>query len=368
MTTIAVTGIDGFLGWHTKVYFHARPESQVLGITRSILNDPTQLEQAVRQVDVVLHLAGMNRGADEEIERVNVELASQLIAACEQARVRPHMILANSTHCHRDTAYGRSKRRSANLLSQWASKAGAIFTDMVIPNVFGECGRPFYNSVVATFCHQLASGEEPKIIQDGQLELVHAQSVVRHLAAAIEQRVSGEVRVPGFQLSVSGCLDTLRDFDRSYRGHLIPQLRADSDLDLFNTYRSYLYPRHYPVTLPLHSDARGDLFEAVKSLNGGQTFISTTKPGVTRGNHYHGRKVERFLVLSGEAVIRIRKLFTKEIVEWKVSGSVPQYIDMPTFCTHNITNIGTSDLTTLFWAHEIFDPQRSDTIREPVNQ
>ena len=138
------------------------------------------------------------------------------------------------------------------------------------------------------------------------------------------------------------------------------------DLDLFNTYRSYLYPRHYPVTLPLHSDARGHLYEAVKSLHGGQCFISTTKPGITRGNHYHTRKLERFLVLNGDAVIRIRKLLTGDIVEFKVSGAAPQYIDMPTFCTHDITNMGQSDLMTLFWAHEIFDPQRSDTIREPV--
>ena len=166
--------------------------------------------------------------------------------------------------------------------------------------------------------------------------------------------------------SVSECLQKLQGFDHSYRGHLIPELKTDVDLDLFNTYRSYLYPRYYPVTLQLHSDTRGHLFEAVKSLHGGQCFISTTKPGITRGNHYHTRKFERFLVLNGDAVIRIRKLLTGDIVEFKVSGAAPQYIDMPTFCTHDITNTGQSDLTTLFWAHEIFDPQRSDTIREPV--
>ena len=366
MTTIAITGSEGFLGWHLRAYFNGRPEVKVVGINRPLYEDHDRFQQFIREADAVVHLAGMNRGDDQEIERVNVELTSQLIAACTQANARPHILLANSTHRDRETAYGRSKRRSADLLAAWASKTGASFTNLIIPNVYGEGGRPFYNSVVATFCHLLACGEEPKIIQDGQLELIHAQVVAREVAAAIDKRSGGDVRMAGATLSVSLLLDRVRGFDRSYRGHFIPELTTDLDLDLFNTYRSYLYPRHYPVTLQLHSDARGNLFEAVKSLHGGQCFISTTKPGVTRGNHYHTRKVERFLVLNGEAVIRIRKLFTKDTVEFKVSSTIPQCIDMPTFCTHNITNTGGGDLTTLFWAHEIYDPQRSDTIREPV--
>ena len=366
MTTFVVTGAGGFLGWHLRVYFHARPEFKIVGVDRSVYGDPKRFTEILRSADAVVHLAGMNRGNEQEIERVNVDLTTRLIDACRQVDLRPQIVLANSTHCERDTAYGRSKRRSAELLVGWASEAGAVFTNLVIPNVYGEGGRPFYNSVVSTFCHQLASGEKPVIIQDGRLELVHAQAVVRELVAAIQKRISGKVRMTGSSLLVSDLLDTLQGFDRSYRGHLIPELTREVDLDLFNTYRSYLYPRHYPVTLPLRNDARGNLFEAVKSMHGGQCFISTTKPGMTRGNHYHTRKVERFLVLSGEAVIRIRKLFTKDIVEFKVAGSVPQYVDMPTFCTHNITNTGTGDLTTLFWAHEIYDPQRSDTIREPV--
>ena len=366
MTTIVITSVGSFLGWHLRVYCHARPEIKIVVIDRCILGNPSRLQEIICQADVVVHLAGMNRGDDQEIERVNIELTRQLIAACKQTNARPQVLLANSTHRDRDTAYGRSKRQSAGLLAAWASEAGAIFTDLVLPNVYGEGGRPFYNSVVATFCHQLAAGEEPKIVQDGQLELVHAQTVACVIVEAIEGRVSGEVRVQGDLLSVSECLRRLQGFDRSYRGHLIPELKTDVDLDLFNTYRSYLYPHYYPVSLQLHSDARGHLFEAVKSLHGGQCFISTTKPGITRGNHYHTRKFERFLVLSGDAVIRIRKLLTEDIVEFKVSGAAPQYIDMPTFCTHDITNTGQSDLTTLFWAHEIFDPQRSDTLREPV--
>lgn len=366
MTTIVVTGTEGFLGWHLRAYFHPRPEFKIIGVDRQSFADPARLQELIRQADAVVHLAGMNRGKDHEIEQVNVDLTIRLIDACRHSRAQPQIVLANSTHRERDTAYGRSKRHSASLLAAWASETGSVFTDLVIPNVFGEGGRPFYNSVVSTFCYQLASGEEPSIIHDGGLELVHAQAVAEEAASAIKNRAAGEIRMAGATITVADLLRKLQGFDRSYRGHLIPQFTDDLDLDLFNTYRSYLYPMHYPVTLPLHGDERGQLFEAVKSIHGGQCFISTTKPGITRGNHYHTRKVERFLVLNGEAVIRIKKLFTQDMVEFKVAGSVPQYIDMPTFCTHNITNTGSVDLTTLFWAHEIYDPQRSDTIREPV--
>lgn len=366
MAVIVVTGGEGFLGWHAGVHFHPTGAMHVLGLSRKEFCDGAQLERAVGKADAVIHLAGANRGSEKDVEQTNVDLARRLIAACDAAGARPHILFANSTHCDRDTAYGRSKRRSAELLNEWSVRSGSIVTDIVIPNVFGEGGRPFYNSVVATFCHQLASGEEPRVIQDSELELIHAQEVMRHFKRAIESRIAGELRLTGRRILVSECLNKLTQFDKAYRAHLIPDLADDLDLSLFNTYRSHVFPKFYPVKLPLHADARGQLFEAIKARNGGQCFISTTKPGVTRGNHYHTRKVERFLVLSGQAVIRLRKLLSRDVLEFQVSGAVPEYIDMPTFHTHSITNVGSTDLMTLFWAHEIYDPQRSDTIQEPV--
>jgi len=167
-------------------------------------------------------------------------------------------------------------------------------------------------------------------------------------------------------MRVSELLDRLSAFDQNYRGQLIPDVREPIDLYLFNTYRSYLFPHHYPVDLQLHEDMRGGLFEAIKSYNGGQCFLSTTKPGITRGNHYHTAKIERFLVVGGNGLIRIRKLFSEDISEFEVAGDRPQYIDIPTLHTHNITNVGESDMTTLFWSHEIFDPESPDTFPEPV--
>jgi UDP-2-acetamido-2,6-beta-L-arabino-hexul-4-ose reductase len=190
------------------------------------------------------------------------------------------------------------------------------------------------------------------------------------VAAGIENaimcRKGGEVRMTGVKSKVSELLARLEHMSALYLDQVVPDLRNPIDLDLFNTYRSYLFPDYYPVSVKCHSDSRGNLFEAVRSFSGGQIFFSNTHPGITRGNHYHNRKVERFLVVEGDALIRVRKLFSGNVSEFRVSGRVPQFVDIPTLHTHSISNIGDSNLATLFWAHEIFDPNDSDTYPEPV--
>lgn len=363
---IGITGIQGLLGWHLRAFLLCRADLEVRGADRSTFANPAALDAFVADLDVVVHLAGMNRGQDAELESVNMELAAALVSALERSGGRPHLVFSSSTHIERDTAYGRSKRAAAACLRAWAERRGGSLTTLVLPHVFGEFGKPFYNSVVSTFCHQLAKQEEPQILVDGALELVHAQSVAQQIAGAFGDRFDGDRRMEGERMLTSELLERLRSMASLYTSHVIPDLRRPIDLRLFNTYRSYLFPSHYPVTLQVHVDPRGGLFEAVRSHNGGQVFLSTTKPGITRGGHYHTRKVERFLVTAGEAVIRLRKLFTRELVEFRVSGSNPQYVDMPTFHTHDITNVGESELLTAFWAHEIFDPADSDTFMEPV--
>lgn len=354
------------MGWQLRCALHAHPDIAISGARRATFAALATLEEFVRGCDAIVHLAGMNRGDEAAIESTNIGLTQQLIAACQAAGARPHVIFSSSTHFLRDTAYGRSKRACSDLLREWSQREGGTFTNLILPQVFGECGRPFYNSVVATFCHQLAGNESPRVIDDVELQLIHAQRVAREILAHLRQPRGGDAPVPGSRITVRVLLDKLTGMAQQYRNHLIPAFVDGLDLELFNTFRACLFPRHYPVTLPLREDARGSLFEAVKSLHGGQCFISTTRPGVTRGNHYHVSKVERFLVLGGDALIRVRKLFSGDAVEYRVCGDVPQYIDMPTLHTHNITNVGGGSLTTLFWSHEIFDPERPDTYGEPV--
>ena len=339
---------------------------QVIPAGRELFSEPEKLRAFVDKVDAVVHLAGRNRGEEREVRDTNIALAEQLACACAATGARPHVVFANSTHAARSTAYGESKRIAAEILGAWSEKSGALFTNLVLPHVFGEGCRPFYNSAVATFCHQLAQGEEPKITQDNEVELVHAQQVAAEITAAVRQRRSGETKVHGVQIRISEVLARLKNIAKQYQAQLIPKLSAELDLDLFNSYRSYLFPRYYPVDLELRHDARGSLFEAVKTLHGGQCFLSTTRPGITRGNHYHRRKLERFLVVQGEAIIRIRRLLAGEVIEFRVSGKRPQYVDMPTLHTHNITNTGSGELTTLFWSQEIFDAEHPDTFSEAV--
>lgn len=363
---IGVTGAAGLLGRHLRAYFHGVPGVEFSGAQRATFASEESLAAFVEGLDAVVHLAGMNRGDDAELEAVNLRLAEQLIAACEGGGHKPHVLFASSTHITRDTAYARSKRKAAASFESWARRSGGRYTTLVLPQVFGEGGRPFYNSVVATFCHQLAAGEKPKIIQDAELELLHAQRVAELALEAIRAGTQGELRPAGAPLKVSALLETLEEMDEQYRGQVVPDLREPLRLDLFNTLRAFLYPDFYPVGLTLHTDPRGGLFEAVKSHNGGQSFLSTTKPGVTRGNHYHRRKVERFLVIKGQASIRIRPLFSKETREFLVDGDRPQFVDMPTLHPHSITNTGAGELLTLFWSHEIFSKESPDTFAEPV--
>jgi UDP-2-acetamido-2,6-beta-L-arabino-hexul-4-ose reductase len=371
---IGITGAGGLLGFHLRACLHARAGGDEIRLaTRETFNDITALDRFVAGLDAIIHCAGVNRGGEAEVEQVNGLLAESLVASLLRTDSRATVAYANSTHLSRDTPYGRGKRRAGEVLEQWGRTAGATVCNVVLPHVFGEFGKPFYNSVVSTFCHQLATGEKPRIDIDGDLELVHAQEVARYLLDAVEAAPAEDagvscVRMNGRPLKVSDMLARLEFLLARYRDNVFPDLHDLLDLQLFNTLRSYLFPAYYPCAPRLHSDARGDLFEAVKSDQGGQTFVSTTHPGVTRGNHFHLRKVERFLVLGGEAEIRLRRLFSDEVVSFRVSGSQPAFVDMPTFHAHSITNVGSGELQTLFWANEIFDPNDADTYAEAVDK
>lgn len=365
--SIAITGAEGFLGWHSRCHFKHIAGLDSWPVFQPDFASTESLAQAVGSPSAVLHLAGMNRGPESEVVETNIQLARKLTAALDLKGIAPTILFANSTHSQGDSAFGRSKREASEILAAWAQARGSRYVDVILPHLFGEGGKPFYNSAFATFCHQLAKGEEPEIQVDGEVELIHAQRVAaRFLEQAQDGVASGTVRVTGTPMRVSMALARLRSIHETYQAGIIPKLSDPLELDFFNTYRSYLFPGHYPVKLDLRTDARGGLFEAVKSLNGGQTFLSTTHPGVTRGRHYHHHKVERFLVVSGQAEIRIRRLFGEDVKVFKVSGVEPCFIDMPTFHTHEITNVGDTDLLTLFWSHEIFDPSHPDTDSEPV--
>ena len=362
---IAVTGGYGMLGWHMRCRLTSMRDVTTIPVGRGAFHDASTLAKALQNADVIVHFAGMNRGSDAEIEATNVGLAEMLVQAIEPRHIPPTLIFSSSIHIDGETVYGRSKRKAGEVLAAWARRRGGRFVNLILPHVFGENARPFYNSVVATFCHQIAHDEIPQLQQDTELRLLHAQDVADRVVELIGSETAGDVRPAGQPIAVSELLARLIRLANEYYDGIVPTSRG-LDLALFNTYRSYLYPDQYPVDVVVKSDDRGRLFEALKSNGGGQVFISDTRPGVTRGNHYHRRKVERFFVLEGEAEIRIRRLFDEHVTSFTVDGRRPQYIDMPTLHTHSITNTGRGTLVTLFWANEIFDPRQPDTESEQV--
>lgn len=367
---VGITGQSGFIGYHLAQYLRLHgDEVEVVPFDAAYFEDLDQLEGFVRQCDTIVHLAAMNRGPDDEIYATNVRLVHELIEALEKTESTPHVIFSSSIQEERGNAYGRSKREGARLLAAWAEQNNARCTCLVIPNVFGPFGRPFYNSVVATFCYQLTHGQEPEIKVDASLPLIYVQDLVREIFRAIK----GTYDVPVVCLEataekkVSEILARLYEFKEWYLDlHIIPDLNGPFDTALFNTFRSFIEPDHFPVYPEVHADDRGYLAEVLKDLSGGQVFFSVTKPGITRGNHLHIRKIERFCVIQGEAVIRLRRVGTDQIIEYHVQGSRPSFVDIPIDYTHNITNVGATDVLTLFWTNELFDPADPDTFYEGV--
>ncbi len=366
MRKIGITGVHGLLGTHLHAFLHTLKDVEVVGVGRAVFSDEERLSECVNGCDVIVHLAGMNRGDEAEIYKTNVGLADKLIKAIRQAKKPLHVIFSSSTQIDRHTVYGDSKIACSRKFQDEAKGSGGLFTNLILPNIFGEGGKPFYNSVVSTFCHQLARQEEPKVMVDAEVAFLHAGELAQKIYAVIQKKESGDIRLSGRVIRVSALLEKLRGLAATYGQQVIPDMKDKFDQQLFNTYRSYLYPEFYPVSLEVKQDNRGEVFETVKTLGAGQCFMSTTKPGITRGEHFHLEKFERFLVVKGQATIRVRKLFSDEVRVFEVGGERPVFIDIPTMHTHNMTNTGAGELVTLFWSGEIFDPKSPDTFMEKV--
>ena len=303
MRRIVVTGSSGLLGWHAHARLHAgncaarfqdaSEPYDIVALDQASFSDDATLEAALASADAVLHFAGVNRAPDEELEAANPAIAERHVAGCRAVDAAPHIVYANSTHCASETPYGRSKRRAGEILAKAASR----FTDIVLPHIFGEGAQPFYNNVTATLIHQILSGEAPTVNPEGQVRLLHAGSAAQAAIEAALEGVTGVVVPEPRPMTVPALLETLQRFHGSYTANVFPDLSDSFELALFNSYRAATYPTHWPRPLALNTDARGTLFEAVKGGGGGQTFLSTTRPGVTRGDHFHLNKVERFLVI-----------------------------------------------------------------------
>ncbi|MEU4640433.1 capsular biosynthesis protein [Micromonospora sp. NPDC023814] len=363
MLRLAVTGAGGFLGWHVRVLLRVLGWPEPVVVTRAELADPQRVAAKVGGVDRVLHLAGVNRGEPADVSAGNVQLAAQLAQGLKHCPTPPGtVVFANSVQAGNGTPYGDAKAAAAGILAD----TGLPVDDVLLPNLYGEHGRPFYNSAVATFCRLLAEGGRPEVHADRELSLVHVTDAAARLVG-VPAGGSWDPAMPALRIGVRALADRLADVAATYRTGEIPALLDRHDVRLFNTYRSHCFPAHYPLALPRRADTRGELVETVKAHGGGgQTFCSTTRPGITRGEHFHLAKMERFVVLHGTAEISLRRVGDTEVVRFPVSGDEPVLVDMPTMWVHKLVNTGLDELVTMFWTNEVFDPGRPDTWPEPV--
>lgn len=377
MIKVGITGQPGFVGTHFFNTLGLYPdEFKRIPFEDAYFRNDVKLRLFVKQCDVIVHLAAVNRHPDPQvIYETNLKLVNQLIEAMEMEQVKPHVLFSSSTQEEKDNEYGKSKRKGRNLLEQWAKRNNASFTGMVVPNVYGPFGQPNYNSFIATFCHKLTHGDTPQVIEDSDVRLIYVGSLCNHILNKIRAVQKSELPVIerdeiscDFDKKVTEILSLFERFKDLYvdKGY-IPELKDINEVNLFNTFRCYIdIVTRYPVKLEQHADTRGVFVETIKLGVGGQVSFSTTVPGITRGNHYHTRKIERFTVIKGEARIQLRKIGTDEVLDFYLDGKEPSYVDMPIWYTHNITNIGSEELYTQFWINEWYNPEDGDTFFEKV--
>jgi UDP-2-acetamido-2,6-beta-L-arabino-hexul-4-ose reductase len=371
--TIGITGQAGFVGTHLYNTLGLHPENyKRIPFEDVYFKDEEKLKNFVSKCDAIVHLAAVNRHNDPEIiYNTNIGLVKQLISACESTQSKPHILFSSSTQEERDNLYGKSKKEGRKLFEQWADNNDAQFTGLIIPNVFGPFGHPYYNSVVATFCHQLTHNETPKIDVDGQIKLIYVgelvQTIIKQITAHSSQFTVHKIKHTS-EIKVLELLKLIKDYKNNYfeKGE-IPDLNTAFKKNLWNTFLCYIeHTLFFPYHLKLNTDNRGSFVETVKLNSGGQISFSTTVPGITRGNHYHTRKAERFAVIKGKARIELRRIGTKEVLSFELDGKTPSFVDMPIWYTHNITNIGNEELYTIFWINEHYDAEDGDTYFEKV--
>ncbi len=367
MIKVGITGQAGFMGSHLYNYLGTKEDIELIDFERSFFENSSKLESFVSHCDVILHIAAMNRHDDQQvIYNTNVGLVNTLIEACEATKATPKIIFSSSTQEEKDNLYGKSKRDGRTAFEQWSKTSGAKVSSLVIPNVFGPFGKPFYNSFIATFCHQIVNGETPTINSDGEVNLIYinelAEAFYREIKSDNTTNIVTKTLPYTATKKVSEVLNLLNHYKESYMDNgVVADLRDPFELALFNTFTSFIPKDYFPRKFIKHTDNRGAFVEIMRANTSGQSSYSTTVPGITRGNHYHTRKVERFAVISGKARIQLRKINTNEVINYELDGNEPAYVDMPIWYTHNITNIGDKELITLFWINEPYNPEDPDT-------
>lgn len=381
MMNILITGAKGFIGKNLIAElnnikegkakgYHLNPELTLFEY--DIYTDPSLLDGYCKDADFVFHLAGVNRPKEQsEFMEGNFGFTSLLLETLKKHGNNCPVMISSSIQAELDNPYGVSKKAGEDLLLEYGRETGSDVLIYRFPNVFGKWCRPNYNSAVATFCHNVAH-DLPIQVNDRSVNmtLVYIDDVVKELIAALEgnPNKSGEFcKVPvEHKITLGEIVDLIYSFKESRKNLLVADLSDPFTKKLYSTYLSYLPEDQFSYPLKMNVDERGSFTEFLKSNDRGQVSVNISKPGITKGQHWHHTKNEKFLVVSGKGVIRFRKIDEEKTYEYFVSGEKLEVVDIPVGYTHNIENLGETDMVTVMWVNEVFDPERPDTYFLPV--
>jgi len=362
---ILVTGAKGFIGKNLVAELRNRKYTEIFEYDRD--TDPSLLDEYCKESDFVFHLAGVNRPKElSEFMEGNFGFISVLLDTLKNNNNTCPVMISSSIQAELDNPYGESKKAGEELLFSYGEETGAKVLVSRFPNVFGKWCRPNYNSAVATFCHNIAHNlpiqvNDPSVV----MNLVYIDDVVNELINALEGK---ENKVDSFcevsvahTITLGEMVDLIHSFKKSREDRSVPNMADAFTKKLYSTYLSYLPDDQFSYDLKMNVDQRGSFTEFIKTPERGQISVNISKPGITKGNHWHHTKNEKFLVVSGKGVIRFRKIDSEEIIEYFVSGDKMEVVDIPTGYTHNIENLGDTDMVTIMWANEAFDSEKPDT-------
>ena len=362
---ILVTGAKGFIGKNLIAELRNRKYDDIFEFDRD--TDPSLLDEYCKEARFVFHLAGVNRPKEQsEFMEGNFGFTSDLLDSLKKHNNTCPVMISSSIQAELDNPYGESKKAGEDLLFSYGKETGAKVLVYRFPNVFGKWCRPNYNSAVATFCHNIAHDlpiqvNDPSVV----MNFVYIDDVVNQLINALEgkeSKMGSFCEVPVVHtITLGEIVDLIHSFKKSREDRSVPNMSNAFTKKLYSTYLSYLPEDKFSYDLKMNVDQRGSFTEFIRTPERGQVSVNISKPGITKGNHWHHTKNEKFLVVSGKGVIRFRKIDSDEVLEYFVSSDIMEVVDIPTGYTHNIENLGDSDMVTIMWANEPFDPEKPDT-------
>lgn len=362
---ILVTGANGFIAKNLIAELKNQKYTDILEYSRD--TEPSLLDSYCEECDFVFHLAGVNRPKNqEEFMEGNIGFTSDLLDLLKKHNNKAPVMISSSTQAALDNPYGKSKKAGEDLLFSYGKETGTNVLVYRFPNVFGKWSKPNYNSAVATFCNNIARDLPIQVNDPGAvMNLVYIDDVVEELIKAIdgkENRNGDFCEIPVVHTATLGeIVDLIKSFKESRKTFNVPNMADSFEKKLYSTYLSYLPTDGFSYPLKMNVDNRGSFTEIIRTMDRGQFSVNIAKPGIIKGNHWHHTKNEKFLVVSGKGLIRFRKIDSEEIIDYYVSGDKMEVVDIPTGYTHNIINVGDTDLVTFMWANEAFNPEKPDT-------